>query len=137
MRLLLTWFGRVRLNIISHSISNSAIKFYLRIYLFDSYERAVKKAPSGMRDNLLTVVGGQEWQWRNCGREKLTLKIRNMNLVPHLCNELNKKRHWLLTTSGPSMPALDTVAPNHWFDFVSICSFRSLKLLPVKSGMWH
>lgn len=36
----------------------------------------------------------------------------------------------LLTTSGPSIPALDTVAPNHWFDFVSICSFLSLKLFP-------
>lgn len=36
-----------------------------------------------------------------------------------------------LTTSGPSTPALETVAPNHWFDLVSICSFRSLKLFPA------
>lgn len=36
-----------------------------------------------------------------------------------------------LTTRGPSIPALDTVAPNHWCDFVSICSPLSLKVLPV------
>lgn len=28
------------------------------------------------------------------------------------------------------MPALDTVAPNHWFDLVSTCSCRSLKWFP-------
>ena len=38
-----------------------------------------------------------------------------------------------LTTNGPSIPALATVAPNHCPDLVSICSLRSLKLFPVEN----
>lgn len=46
-------------------------------------------------------------------------------------NRLVNNVHNLLTTNGPSTPALETVAPNHWWDFVSICSFRSLNWLPI------
>lgn len=122
----LIWYFMWKFISFIYSFPNSAIKIYLFIY-FSELRLWICTIKNGMRDNLLTQVGGQKWLWRNCGREKLTLKIRK-HILQHIPRPLNElyNRYWLLTTSGPSMPVLDTVAPNHWFDFVSICSFFSL-----------